>query len=67
MRATRQGTRTRRAQARRGPVPIAVEIWTDGGCKPNPGPGGWGAILRFKDTERELSGADPVTTNTGWS
>ncbi len=43
-----------------GPV---VEIWTDGGCKPNPGPGGWAAILRFGSTERELSGADPATTN----
>ena len=41
----------------------SVEIWTDGGCKPNPGPGGWGAILRFKGRERELSGADPATTN----
>ncbi len=41
----------------------SVEIWTDGGCKPNPGPGGWAAILRFRDTERELTGADPVTTN----
>ncbi|MCC6717032.1 MAG: ribonuclease HI [Acetobacteraceae bacterium] len=40
-----------------------VEIWTDGGCKPNPGPGGWGAILRFGATERELSGAEPATTN----
>jgi ribonuclease HI len=40
-----------------------VEIWTDGGCKPNPGPGGWGAILRFKGTERELSGGEADTTN----
>ena len=40
-----------------------VEIWTDGGCKPNPGPGGWGAILRFKGVEKELTGADPKTTN----
>ncbi len=40
-----------------------VEIWTDGGCRPNPGPGGWGAILRFREAERELSGADPATTN----
>ena len=40
-----------------------VEIWTDGGCKPNPGLGGWGAVLRFGDHERELSGADPATTN----
>ena len=41
----------------------AVEIWTDGGCRPNPGPGGWAAILRFGATERELSGADTATTN----
>ena len=40
-----------------------VEIWTDGGCKPNPGPGGWGAILRFRGTERELVGAERATTN----
>ncbi len=40
-----------------------VEVWTDGGCKPNPGPGGWAAILRFGQHERELTGADPATTN----
>ncbi len=40
-----------------------VEIWTDGGCKPNPGPGGWGAILRFRGHERELSGNDSASTN----
>ena len=40
-----------------------VEIWTDGGCKPNPGPGGWAAILRFRGVERELSGAEPMSTN----
>ena len=48
------------------PGPMAaemVEIWTDGGCKPNPGPGGWAAILRFRGVERELSGAEPATTN----
>jgi ribonuclease HI len=45
------------------PASEVVEIWTDGGCKPNPGPGGWGAILRFRGVERELSGADPATTN----
>ena len=39
------------------------EIWTDGGCKPNPGPGGWAAVLRYGGHERELSGADPATTN----
>ena len=40
-----------------------VEIWTDGGCKPNPGPGGWAAILRFGESEREMSGHDAATTN----
>jgi len=40
-----------------------VEIWTDGGCKPNPGPGGWAAIVRYKGVEREISGHDPTTTN----
>lgn len=40
-----------------------VEVWTDGGCKPNPGPGGWAAILRFAGQERELSGAEAATTN----
>jgi ribonuclease HI len=40
-----------------------VEVWTDGGSKPNPGPGGWGVILRFRGVEKELSGADPDTTN----
>ncbi|TPG52317.1 ribonuclease HI [Roseomonas nepalensis] len=40
-----------------------VEIWTDGGCKPNPGPGGWSAILRFGAVEKEMSGYDPATTN----
>ena len=41
----------------------AVEVFTDGACRGNPGPGGWGAILRFKGKERELSGAEPLTTN----
>ncbi|HTJ90850.1 MAG TPA: ribonuclease HI [Acidocella sp.] len=40
-----------------------VEIWTDGGCKPNPGPGGWAAILKFRGTFKELSGAEAETTN----
>ena len=43
--------------------PDLVEIWTDGGCRPNPGRGGWAAVLRFKGVERELSGAEPATTN----
>jgi ribonuclease HI len=44
-------------------APEVVEVWTDGGCKPNPGPGGWAAILRFRGHEREMSGAEPQTTN----
>jgi ribonuclease HI len=40
-----------------------VEIFTDGACSGNPGPGGWGAILRVANRERELSGGDPATTN----
>lgn len=40
-----------------------VEIFTDGACRGNPGPGGWGALLRFKGRERELSGAESNTTN----
>ena len=41
----------------------AVEIFTDGACRGNPGPGGWGALLRYDGAERELSGAAPETTN----
>lgn len=40
-----------------------VLIFTDGACRGNPGPGGWGAILRFGDREKELYGAEPQTTN----
>ena len=40
-----------------------VTIYTDGACSGNPGPGGWGAILRYKDTEKELSGGAADTTN----
>ncbi len=40
-----------------------IEIFTDGACSGNPGPGGWGAILRWRDHERELSGGEPETTN----
>ena len=40
-----------------------VEIFTDGACSGNPGPGGWGVILRHKDTEKELSGGAAETTN----
>jgi ribonuclease HI len=45
------------------PPADSVEIWTDGSCKPNPGPGGWAAVLRFRDTVRELSGRADATTN----
>ncbi len=40
-----------------------VEIFTDGACSGNPGPGGWGAILRYRGAEKELSGAAADTTN----
>jgi len=40
-----------------------VEIFTDGACKGNPGPGGWGAIIRSGASEKEVSGGEPLTTN----
>lgn len=40
-----------------------VELFTDGACRGNPGPGGWGAVLRYKGRERELYGYEPETTN----
>jgi ribonuclease HI len=40
-----------------------VEIFTDGACRGNPGPGGWGALLRFGTDEKELFGGEPETTN----
>ena len=40
-----------------------VEIFTDGACKGNPGPGGWGAILRYKNKEKEIKGFSKETTN----
>ena len=40
-----------------------VEIFTDGACSGNPGPGGWGAILRYGGVEREMNGGEPQTTN----
>jgi ribonuclease HI len=42
---------------------VNVEIFTDGACSGNPGPGGWAAILRYRDVEKELSGYDADTTN----
>lgn len=41
----------------------SVEAFTDGACSGNPGPGGWGAILRFNGVEKELSGGEAKTTN----
>ena len=40
-----------------------VELFTDGACKGNPGPGGWGALIRAGEREKELSGGEPLTTN----
>jgi len=40
-----------------------VEIFTDGACRGNPGPGGWGALMRFGDEEKELCGGEAETTN----
>jgi len=40
-----------------------VHIWTDGACSGNPGPGGWGALLRYGDNEKELYGGEADTTN----
>ncbi|MBT6608341.1 MAG: ribonuclease HI [Rhodospirillaceae bacterium] len=43
--------------------PDTIEIFTDGACLCNPGPGGWGVLLRWRNEERELSGGEPDTTN----
>lgn len=40
-----------------------IDIWTDGACSGNPGPGGWGAVLKTGDTEKDISGAESPTTN----
>lgn len=48
---------------RRGEAMKKVEIFTDGACSGNPGPGGWGAVLRYKGTEKEISGGERNTTN----
>ena len=42
---------------------MRVEIWTDGACSGNPGPGGWGAILKFGSATKEQFGGEPQTTN----
>jgi ribonuclease HI len=43
--------------------PGRIEIFTDGACSGNPGPGGWGVLLRYGETEKELCGGEPLTTN----
>lgn len=40
-----------------------IEIYTDGACRGNPGPGGWGVVLRYNSTEKNLYGGEPMTTN----
>ena len=40
-----------------------IEIFTDGACSGNPGPGGWGVLLRYGQKEKEMSGGEPLTTN----
>jgi ribonuclease HI len=42
---------------------MKVDAFTDGACKGNPGPGGWGVLLKYGDTEKELFGGEPATTN----
>ena len=42
---------------------MSIEIFTDGACKGNPGPGGWGALLRFNGQEKTIKGAERLTTN----
>jgi ribonuclease HI len=45
------------------PTLPVIECWTDGACSGNPGPGGWAALLRTDDREREVSGGETMTTN----
>ena len=46
-----------------GTVSERVTIYTDGACSGNPGPGGWGALIVFRESQKEISGAEPGTTN----
>ena len=41
----------------------SISIWTDGACSGNPGPGGWGAFIKYPDSTQKLSGAEALTTN----
>jgi ribonuclease HI len=51
------------SKAETQPNEQVVEIFTDGACSGNPGPGGWAALLRYKGVEKQLSGGEPRTTN----
>jgi ribonuclease HI len=53
----------KRVEPADNPRGATINIYTDGACKGNPGPGGWGAILEYDGKERELFGGEPVTTN----
>lgn len=44
-------------------MPVVVEMFTDGACRGNPGPGGWGVLLRYGETQKELWGGERSTTN----
>lgn len=59
----KEKTRRPSKKAKETPSSGEVEIFTDGACRDNPGPGGWAAVLRYGDHEKDLSGFDPNTTN----
>jgi ribonuclease HI len=63
MASTPESAPTGGAAAARPTVDMTVDIFTDGACRGNPGPGGWGAILRYGETEKELSDGEAATTN----
>jgi ribonuclease HI len=50
-----------------GAAARVVDIYTDGACRGNPGPGGWAALLKRGERFRELHGAEPLTPTTAWS
>jgi ribonuclease HI len=54
---------TKHAAAAEKPAEKVVDIFTDGACSDNPGPGGWGVLLRYDGRERELHGGEAATTN----